>query len=354
MKVIPSSEMNVGEYICELLVEHDCVIIPSFGGFVCNYSPAKIISGKNLFVPPRKKISFNRNLKNNDGLLANKISQEENISYREATDFMFSFVENLNGAIASEKHFELKNIGKFYLGEENILLFEQDETANYLPASFGMTAFYTPTIKRETLERKIKTKLEDRKITSSKQDTLSRKRIPLARYAAVAAFLLVVASLVFIFLKTDMLKNTNLANLNPFAEKIIPLYHSSEINLPAYKNKNSAENIFVNDTMHYLNMMLDEKIPVVVNLQEDKTIVKKTGNIKLKTSNRFYIIGGAFSIPENAQRLKHKLEKLGYSASILEKKLQLVSYGNYSSREEALSALEKIRTVQADAWLMKN
>ena len=47
-----SLHMKIEEHISELLFEHDCVIVPDFGGFVCNYAPARIDPVKHLFEPP--------------------------------------------------------------------------------------------------------------------------------------------------------------------------------------------------------------------------------------------------------------------------------------------------------------
>ncbi len=352
--------MNIEKHISTLLFEHDCVIIPDFGGFVCNYSPASIHAGKNQFHPPFKKISFNRNLKNNDGLLANQISQEENVSYSEANQFISEYTEKLNNELISTKRFDLKNIGTFYSGEENTLLFEQDETVNYLPGSFGLSTFYSPAIKREPLEVKITRTLKDKTRIPSKEKSetiVIKRRIPAMRYIAVAASLLIMASLVFVSVQTDLLKNVNFASLNPFAEKAIALYLPNNPDALPDVAKDNVNNLLAlnkNDTTRYLNIMINGNIPIVVSLQDDKTIVAKTKAVRQTSHKHFQIIGGAFAVPENAKKFKRKLAKLGYDASIIEKKLQLVSYGSYATRAEALNAIEKIRSIQQDVWLMTN
>ena len=73
------------EYISDLLFLHDCVIIPDFGGFICNYKSAYIDDESGLICPPSKDILFNRNLTHNDGLLVSWIAGKENISYEKAT-----------------------------------------------------------------------------------------------------------------------------------------------------------------------------------------------------------------------------------------------------------------------------
>ena len=354
--------MSLDKYISELLFEHDCVIIPDFGGFVCNYSSATIHLGKQLFHPPYKKISFNRNLKNNDGLLANQISLAEKISYSEANKSISSAVNQLHKELGTNKRFDFKNIGSLYAGEENTLLFEQDNEINYLPESFGFTSFHSSSIKREPLERKIERQLKDKIITPSKEkkEVVVKRRVSVVRNISIAASAIILISSFFIFTKTDVLKNVNIANLNPFAAKAEIFYQPSN-NAFAYSDS-VKENIgaliaSVSDTSRYLNILIDGKTPIVISLKEDATTVVKKIKKEKRTQNHFHIVGGAFAVPANAQKFRGKLVLLGYDAIIIDKKnsgLQCVSYGSFATREEALQALEKIRSVQQDVWLMIN
>lgn len=351
--------MNIEKHISELLFEHDCVIVPNFGGFVCNYSPANIHAAKHQFQPPFKKISFNRNLKNNDGLLANQVAQSEGISYADANQFITEYVGRLNAELNSDKRFDLKNIGTFYLGEENTLLFEQDETMNYLPESFGLSTFYSPAIKREPIERKIVKELKDKVIVPSKEKgkiVPAKKRT--ARYLVRIAAVLVIAVLLWVPFQAGLLKNINYSSLNPFAAKEAALYDPNDPDALPDVTKEDVSNLLAvaarNDTVRYLNIMIDGTIPIVVSLQDDKTAVAKTKAVRHNANGHFHIIGGAFSVAENAEKFVAKLKKLGYDARIIDKKLHMVSYGSFSTREEALEAMEKIRALQTDVWLMMN
>ena len=44
--------VQLTKYIVQLLHQHDCVIIPDFGGFVAQYKPATLDNGLNIQVPP--------------------------------------------------------------------------------------------------------------------------------------------------------------------------------------------------------------------------------------------------------------------------------------------------------------
>src|ERR1051325_4949388 len=266
--------MQVEKNIAELLYEHDCVILPGFGGFVCNSTSAKILTGKNQFHPPFKKISFNRNLKNNDGLLANYISQVENISYSDSNHIIDQYVSSLANDLNSKKRVEVKNIGTFYIGEENKVLFEQDENVNCLPEAFGLSVFYSPAIKRETIERKVEKAFKDKVIIPSKQKsekTEIRKISHAGRYIAIAASFLLIASLVFVSLKTDLLNKVNFAGMNPFGSEEKPLYQPEVETLPDLDlTKDNVGSLIAanrNDTTRYLNIVINGNIPIVVSLQ---------------------------------------------------------------------------------------
>ena len=352
--------MNIQKHISALLFEHDCVIIPDFGGFVCNSASARVHAVKHQFHPPFKNISFNRSLKNNDGLLANEISQSEGISYSEANLRIAEYVEQLNKEIVSVRRFELKSIGTFISGEENILMFEQDETVNYLPEAFGLGTFYSSAIKREPIERKFERTLKDQIIIPSKDktETVIRKRTPVVRYLAIAASVLITASLIFISLKTDILKKTDFAGLNPFGDEPTALYQPDPKALPdnvVVKEDVSNMLAMASDTTRYLNIVIDGQIPIVVRMKQEEApaISVKTKTRTSKNDKHFHIVGGAFAVPENAEKFLSKLKALGYDARIIDKKLHMVSYGSFASREEALQAIEKIRAVQSDVWLMK-
>ena len=66
--------MNLINHISELLYDHNCVIIPGFGGFITNYKSADFDHQNNVVLPARKVVAFNQSLVENDGLLIRVIN----------------------------------------------------------------------------------------------------------------------------------------------------------------------------------------------------------------------------------------------------------------------------------------
>ena len=125
------------EYISDLLYLHDCVIIPDFGGFICNYTGAYIDETNGTICPPAKEILFNRNLTHNDGLLAGWIAARENIPYEKATQVLALFADDLKNRLNRRERVPFGEIGVFYVDRRFNILFESGDR-NFLAESFGM------------------------------------------------------------------------------------------------------------------------------------------------------------------------------------------------------------------------
>src|SRR5690625_4388 len=123
--------MQITDYIADLLYRYECVVIPGFGAFLTQRKPAEINTETHAFYPPKKTISFNRQLKENDGLLANYIAKTEGISYEQSFQKIHAFIENILEALEKGEKVNLKKIGMFYKQADKIL-FPPVIHANYL------------------------------------------------------------------------------------------------------------------------------------------------------------------------------------------------------------------------------
>ncbi|MBR5435590.1 MAG: hypothetical protein IK120_01870 [Muribaculaceae bacterium] len=114
------------DHIEYLIARHDCVVIPSFGGFVANYESARIDESTDKLFPPTRIVSFNRNLTHNDGLLAHSIARKDAINYDAAVDIVAAGVRGLN--------FHLKNDHEVSIGKLGTLTLDKGEIIDFLPS----------------------------------------------------------------------------------------------------------------------------------------------------------------------------------------------------------------------------
>lgn len=126
------------DFIPDLLYKHNCVIIPEFGGFLTNFKQSGFEENRNVISPSSKKVAFNQSLIENDGLLVNHWSKIKNISYQQSLEEVENFSNYLKEKIKEYRSFDFKNVGTFYLTNENNLLFVPYQGLNFLESSYGL------------------------------------------------------------------------------------------------------------------------------------------------------------------------------------------------------------------------
>ena len=194
--------MKIELYIAQLLYRYQCVTVPGFGAFLTEIQSAQLLENSHSFFPPKKVISFNTHIKNNDGLLANHIAQAEKTSYDYAVSAIEYEVLSWKKTLQENRSFSIKNIGVLSLNSENNILFTPNEQTNYLAQSFGLTSFVSPAVKREVELPKtevvfekltaVTTVIEEEKpIFNFIPET--RERSPYLKYAAVFVIGLAIA-----------------------------------------------------------------------------------------------------------------------------------------------------------------
>lgn len=125
------------EYIEELLYLHDCVIVPGFGGFICDYTSATINEKTGMIVPPAKRVVFNKHLKQNDGLLIDWVARKEQIDYEKAQRRLALFCEEIKVRLNQKQKVDFGKIGTFSVDRRFNIIFESGNY-NFLPDVIGM------------------------------------------------------------------------------------------------------------------------------------------------------------------------------------------------------------------------
>ncbi|MFQ5335107.1 MAG: hypothetical protein ACE5DN_03430, partial [Flavobacteriales bacterium] len=320
--------MALANYISELLYEHDCVIVPGFGGFIAGRAPSRIEAAKQRISPPRKELSFNENLRNNDGLLATRIAGDRRITYDEANEFIRKEVDEWKRLLSSKKRVEVDKVGVlYYTGAE--MQFEPDTEVNYLLDSFGLQPCYIRPIKRKVEGARART---DRPSVRHSGHKSTKRLLPYA--IASIPFILY---LLWLPLGTDLFTPSGsftYSDLNPFVKKKCPVYTMREISatalsetdigvqrthLPAQVDSSGIGHLaltFEGDTSVAAGRVIPVRLAEPIRVKVESTYVETN---KPKKEYRFYVIGGCFKFLKNAKRLIKKLSSMGYEAVIVDK-----------------------------------
>ena len=116
--------MTIFKEIYDLLYNNDCVIVPEFGAFVLKSHSAYIKD--DTFYPPRKVISFNVMLDENDGLLVKHLSNSRNISYKKALKTINYETQSLKNELSADKKISLRYTqGGIGYGEAKEILYSE-------------------------------------------------------------------------------------------------------------------------------------------------------------------------------------------------------------------------------------
>ncbi|MCB2409975.1 SPOR domain-containing protein [Hymenobacter lucidus] len=130
--------MQLSDHIRTLLRDHDCVIIPDFGGLIADYAPAQVHPVRHTLAPPAKRVAFNQALTRNDGLLVDALSSSLNLTTAQARLLVRDAVHRLQAELESSQRTELPGIGIFRQSAGRGLDFEYTGSQNLLMASYGL------------------------------------------------------------------------------------------------------------------------------------------------------------------------------------------------------------------------
>ena len=179
--------MQIEKHISDLLYRYQCVTVPGFGAFLTEIIPAHVTGSASSFFPPKKVVSFNANVKNNDGLLANHVALQEKMSYELAVIKINEVVNEWSYLLQNRNRVVIKNIGEISVNNEMNWVFEPANTVNYLTDAFGLSSFVSPEITREVLHQQVAALEERAPIIFTPQ---RKRNYSYLKYAAVFTVML--------------------------------------------------------------------------------------------------------------------------------------------------------------------
>ncbi|MBK7213399.1 MAG: SPOR domain-containing protein [Bacteroidales bacterium] len=349
-----SRHMN-SQFITDLLYQNECVIIPGFGGFLTSYLPARIVKESNRFFPPSYQVAFNASLTTNDGLLANHLSKELNVNYREALDIIQDWVETSRRSLQHGQKLELEGLGIVSLSLEGNLNFEPEVRVEFPGNSFGLPSFSAVPVER--------TGKKDLQMSQRVQPWTTKVKylVPEAlKWAAVIAPF--IALTIWGSINMDQVKGyvhsysgffslTGSSNVSHVSNKVSDNPVEKGISESAFPVSPGSivlpsGEAFAPEVISYT--ALRKNYPV----QTAPAVSAPKEDVKLP----YHIIGGAFREHTNALKLIEELKSKGYAASIVDttsKGMYIVSIQGFSKRQEAAEKLDAVRSAgYTGAWVM--
>ena len=303
--------MQLSKAINSLLYTNDCVTVPGFGSFIVNKFSSVYDEKNAKFYPPSRRVSFNSKIKNNDGLLANFISNEYGIDFSVAVKNIHNEVINWKKKLNKEP-LVLNNIGELSYNSDENIVFSPDLDSNHFLGSFGLPSIYykkQPDLVSTYNESTLK-KYNDLKVNSS------NSRLP--DFVKYAAALVIIISTTF------------------FLSKEYEEYNIQNQLILEQENRQKTIQRVESSVFDF------GSIPAI--------------ELEIKVQpNKFHIIAGAFGVKSNADKLYNNLLSKGYNPTKLplnDKGLIPISFDNFSNRKDAVIALRQLQMSEnKDAWI---
>ena len=311
--------MQIEKHISDLLYRYQCVTVPGFGAFLTETVSAHVTGSASSFFPPKKVVSFNANVKNNDGLLANHVALQEKMSYELAVIKIGDIVNEWTYLLQNRNRVVLKNIGEISVNNEMNWVFEPANTVNYLTDSFGLSSFVSPEITREVLKQEVEALEEKAPIIFTPE---RKKDYSYLKYAAVFVVMLGAGGFGYKTYYDQQIETKTLAVQKNVQEKV-----QQQIQEATFVISAPVEAVELS-----VAAPVEEKMP-------------------------YHLVAGAYRSEENANKAIAELKAAGFEnakmLSMNKHNLYPVVYGSFKNLNEAQTERKNIqKSHNAEAWLL--
>ena len=311
--------MLIEKHISDLLYRYQCVTVPGFGAFLTETVSAHVTGSASSFFPPKKVVSFNANVKNNDGLLANHVALQEKMSYELAVIKIGDVVNEWTYLLQNRNRVVLKNIGEISVNNEMNWVFEPANTVNYLTDSFGLSSFVSPEITREVLKQEVEALEEKAPIIFTPE---RKKDYSYLKYAAIFVVMLGAGGFGYKTYYDQQIETKTLAVQKNVQEKV-----QQQIQQATFVISAPVETVELS-----VAAPVEEKMP-------------------------YHLVAGAYRSEENANKAIAELKAAGFEnakmLSMNKHNLYPVVYGSFKNLNEAQTERKNIqKSHNAEAWLL--
>lgn len=368
--------LTTNTLIGELLLRHNCVIVPEFGGFVARQTSAVIDYASGTMQPPRKSLLFNRQLINNDGLLVAELARTNEISFDEALRMVQGTVAEWNEKLNRGERITIDRVGFIFHDREKNLCFEQDRFFNLLLESYGLGSVHF--IAKEDVERvkegaKIRT-LDPALAENNEEEVETEGAViidhPAAtgnrrmwKYVAAAACILPIAFYsIWIPTRTDAIQSgvLSISDFNPFHAKHAAKYTQKSENYTVTLSdvEQSLEDQINNSPeTEVFSVQLDDNliIPVKVDRTAEPTSATPSTDEQVSVG-AFDCVVGCFSSQSNAQNMISSLKARGFDARQVDisNGLYRISAGSVATEDQARQLVASVNAQGFNGWILRH
>ena len=387
--------ISIAEAISDLLFVRDTVVVPGLGAFVKKPVSAKVNPVANYFAMPSSEIIFDANLREDNELVVNYMSEKNDLPKEEAQKLLSMFVSDCFNSLKQGKKVVLNQIGTLSYDWAGDLVFEQDKTVNYNADTFGLCDFTPEPVLRSKTKDEIKTEIEQQQKDKNTPMSVDEKAVHKQDeededdsrrglgWLWILLGLLLVAGVVYGLYYFKVIKLPWQQEQRTFVTEpktyTLPFYQKTwEWKEPVAQDtvqvvsdtvKMTVEKPTAQPIEQPKTQPIEQKVekpkeqpkaqPVQQPVEQPKSQPVEQSTVQpaaTSAEGNILIIGGCFGVEENAIKLTNTLKEKGYAGALYEMHYNMwyVSFGRYKTDEEAAAALREIRAnTEYKAWIYK-
>lgn len=360
-----------------LLLDHDCVIVPDFGGFVAHAVSARYDEEDQLFLPPLRTLGFNPQLCLNDSVLVQSYMEAYDLSYPEALRRIEAEVAELKQQLNNQGYYAMDSLGTLRVNKEGNYEFEPSEAGILTPALYGLSSFALQPLEDELSVDASSVVAEKISISESnyREDTESQPALldftddddyhgtVEVKLSWIRNAVAVAAAIAVFFMLATPVANSNLGSQamsqlqNTVLYKLIPQDTNMLPAEPVQPTVAVAEKEKVAEPVKSAKQSDAVKTVNVVKAQDSKPHAKPEPAEVRKPTATYCIVVASQVKKSNAEYFVNQLHKQGYKEAqvYIHNDIVRVICGEFATESEAYQRLNKLSHKEdfLEAWVYK-
>lgn len=346
--------IRVAHAIAALLYDHDAVIVPGLGAFLCHAEGAKVNVITNEFEKPSATLEFDPQCREDNDLIVSWLMAQEDISEDEAKQLVMTFVSDSFAKMRVGDIVSIPEVGELSFDENQEIVFNPVASNQFNGDAFGLDDFnpqpvyvsdnqenWKDRVAQQTKDLNTPMTVDHEKVNEALYRRRRRRR---AFWFTLLALLLLAGAFVLLcYLKVIPVE--------------LPFLKKPEVVTVENNTVKKVETVPVINTLKFeeidsLARALDT-LPSIVDTLIQEPVVESL-LITPPSTVKVFIVGGCYSSLQNAETQVKEIRELGFDKSFVMKRGEkfFVCYGQYASTKDAKEELPLVRESNPKAWIL--
>lgn len=338
---------SIIQAIVALLYDHDVVTVPGLGAFVRHNEGAHVNVITNEFERPTSSLSFDPQQREENSLIADYLVSHGNVTEEEAKQQIAVFVSECYAKLMGGDTLNFPEVGDLHYNEQQEIVFESLASNNFNGDAFGLSDIHPNPIFtaeagqdwKEQVARQNKDK--NTRMTVGIDDDNRRK----TWWIWLLLVLLVAAVALWYFMR------------EPENPEPVVMPDSADTVMAKDTSSHPLDTIITSDTLQIQIDSLKNDGDSLVKPAVDtvKEPVNPFKAIDPPEEAKAIIVGGCFSVEENAANMVSAAMEQGYADAFVMKRGRMfyVCYGQFVTVADAKAVLPEVRSAYNNkAWIL--